>query len=647
VTERYDRRSFLLRAGLASAGAALPPLLVRDPAGAQPDPALAPFLHGVASGDPRPDGVVLWTRVATDSPDPVEVGWVVATDPQLQDVVASGAAAADPSRDHTVKVDVTGLSAGRWWFYGFVALGACSPVGRTKTAPEGSVDHLRFAVVSCSNYQSGYFNAYAALAERDDLDAVIHLGDYIYEGEVTETVTEGREHDPVTEVFALEEYRRRHGQYKLDPDLRRLHQLVPFITVWDDHEIANDAWREGAGNHKLLEDGEWAARKAAAQQAYDEWMPTRVEDPSTIYRSLAFGDLADLILLDTRLDGRDQRFGHTGATLLEERIGDPDRAMISDEQREFWYSELSASLERGTRWRLIGQQVMFAPLNLVGLPDLDGLLGVDLPDLPLFLDSGSANAVNPDQWDGYPAERQRFYDHLQAESIDNVVVLAGDIHTSWASNLTPDPYNPLAEPLAVEFVTTSVTSGGFEALIGRELALLAEPMVSVLNPHIRYADLTRRGYLILDVTPDRVQADWHHLETVRERSTAEEVGGSWKVHDGTNGLSRASRPVGPGDAAPATPPEGAACATPPAALLATSLAPEVRGSTTPAADGGAAAHTAEGATSSVSGQSIAATPASLPATGGGAKLVLGGALLGAAGLAHVVRRRAEVDDTSG
>jgi alkaline phosphatase D len=647
VTERYDRRSFLRRASLASAGAALAPLLVRDPAGAQADPALAPFLHGVASGDPRPDGVVLWTRVTTDTPDPVQVGWVVAADPQLEDVVASGAAVAAPSRDHTVKVDVAGLSAGRWWFYGFTALGACSAVGRTKTAPEGSVDHLRFAVVSCSNYQSGYFNAYAALAERDDLDAVIHLGDYIYEGEVTESVTEGREHDPATELFALEEYRRRHGQYKLDPDLRRLHQLVPFITVWDDHEVANDAWREGSGNHKPTEDGEWAVRKAAAQQAYDEWMPTRVEDPSTIYRSLRFGDLADLTMLDTRLDGRDQRLGHSAATLLEERIGDPDRAMISDKQREFWYSALSASQERGTRWRLVGQQVMFAPLNLVGLPDLDGLLGVDLPDLPLFLDSGFADAVNPDQWDGYPAERQRFYDHLQAESIDNVVVLAGDIHTSWASNLTPDPYNPGVEPLAVEFVTTSVTSGGFEALIGEELALLAEPLVSVLNPHIRYADLTRRGYLILDITPDRVQADWHHLETVRERSTVEEVGASWKVHDGTNRLSRASRPVGPGDAAPATPADGAGCATAPASPLDTPRSGKEQGSTASAADGVAPVGTAGGSTASVSGQSIAATPATLPATGGSAKLVLGGALLGAAGLAHVVRRRVEVDDTSG
>lgn len=626
MTDRIDRRSFLRRAGGAGAAAFLAPAAIRHPAMAQPDPSLAPFLHGVASGDPRPDAVVLWTRVTTPEAQPVEVRWTVAHDPDLADVVATGVAMAVADRDHTVKVDVTGLEPGRWYFYGFVALGACSLTGRTKTAPDGEVDRVRFAVVSCSNYQAGFFNAYAALAERDDLDAIVHLGDYLYEGGESEFATTGlpeaRGHEPPEEIVSLGDYRQRHGQYKLDIDLRRLHQLFPFITTWDDHESTNDSWRDGADNHTPGEEGDWERRKAWAQQAYEEWMPIRVDDPGRIYRTLRYGDLLDLIVLDTRLEGRDAQIGSIGTTILEEEIRDPDRQMISAEQRQFWFDELTSSQERGVRWRLVGQQVMVAPLNVGALPNAELLLGVDLPDLPLFLEAGPANALNPDQWDGYHAERERFYDHLEANAISNVVVLTGDIHTSWASDLTRDPFNPLLDPIAVELVTTSVTSGGFEEILGSvELARAAEPLVMspAFNPHIRYVDLTRRGYLILDVTPERVQADWHHLETVFARSTAQAVSASWQVLDGANRLSEAGGPVGVGTASPARPGTEVACGAPPMAVddadqeVVAAAAGPLRGAER------------------------------LPATGaGGPPLVVGAALLGAAGLTHVVRRRAQV-----
>ncbi|MGK2949475.1 MAG: alkaline phosphatase D family protein [Acidimicrobiales bacterium] len=621
MTDRIDRRSFLRRAGGAGAAALLAPVAVRHPARAQPDPALAPFLHGVASGDPRPDAVVLWTRITTVDDDPVEVDWVVAHDPGLADVVATGVATAVADRDHTVKVDVPGLEPGRWYFYGFTALGACSLTGRTKTAPAGAVDRVRFAVVSCANYQAGFFNAYAALAERDDLDAIVHLGDYLYEGGestfATTELPENRGHQPTEEILSLGDYRQRHGQYKLDVDLRRLHQLFPFITTWDDHESTNDSWRDGAENHTPGEEGDWGQRKAWAQQAYEEWMPIRVDDPGRIYRTLRYGDLLDLIVLDTRLEGRDEQIGSIGTTILEEEIRDPDRHLMSPEQRQFWFDELTASQERGVRWRLVGQQVMMAPLNVGALPNVEDLLGVDLPDLPLFLGSGPANALNPDQWDGYHAERERFYDHLIDNAIGNVVVLTGDIHTSWASDLSTDPFDPLVDPIAVELVTTSVTSGGFEEILGSvELAQAAEPFVMspAFNPHIRYVDLTRRGYLILDVTPERVQADWHHLDTVFTRSAAQSVSASWQVLDGANRLSEAAAPAPAGLGAPAAPEAVAACAA------AVPAEEEV-----------------------VATEAPAPSSARLPATGAsGPPLLVGAALLGAAGLTHVVRRRTQV-----
>lgn len=555
-----DRRQFLRRAGLAGAGAAtLAAGLPRPPALA--DEALAPFVHGVASGDPLADRVMLWTRVTSPEPQPVTVQWTVARDLGLSDVVAAGTARTDGSRDHTVKVDATGLAPATTYYFAFDALGRRSLVGRTRTAPVGATDRLRLGMVSCSNYTGGYFNAYALLAQRADLDAIVHLGDYLYEygnganryGPGAGVLQGARDHRPVVETVTLTQYRARHGQYKLDPDLRRCHQLFLFITVWDDHEVANDAWSGGAENHDDGE-GEWQRRKARSQRAYAEWMPTRTPDPALIYRSLRFGDLIDLIMLDTRLEGRDRQLGEFGLTVGEEQLDDPDRMLYSPAQRRFLLDGLSAST---ARFRLIGQQVMLAQLNAGGLPDLPAN-----PDAPDFLRDGG-NALNPDQWDGYVAERGRFFAHLTEGPIGNVAVLTGDIHSSWAADLTPDPYDPTvynaltgAGALGGEFICPSVTSANFETLPPGTVRA-AETAVRTDNPHIKYVDLDAHGYVVLDVTPDRVQADWWNVDTVLAPSDGESHAASWQLRDGAGHIEPAEGPSQPLRQAAAVPAAGA------------------------------------------------------------------------------------------
>ena len=274
-----------------------------------PDPDLAPFYHGVASGDPLTDAVIIWTRLTPDNEElPLIVNWRMATDTAMTDIVASGEFATFAERDYTVKVDVTGLNSGSCYYYDFEWQGSYSIRGRTRTLPEGEVDQLRVAVMSCSNYEHGYFNAYKHIAIRNDLDVVLHLGDYIYEYEVGgySAFIDGRQNEPVNEILTLEDYRIRHSHYKLDEDLMRAHQQHPWITVWDDHEFANDAWFGGAQNHQDWE-GDWFDRKQVAWQSYFEWMPAREQEDYVVRKSFEFGDLAKIYFLDTRIEGRDEQ----------------------------------------------------------------------------------------------------------------------------------------------------------------------------------------------------------------------------------------------------------------------------------------------------------------------------------------------------
>jgi alkaline phosphatase D len=532
-----SRRTFLYIPPLA-----LAPLLPQCAGGDEPANEVSPFLHGVASGDPLPDAVVIWTRVSVDDGGtaPVAVDWWVATDSQFQQVTAQGVAATDESVDFTVKVDVGGLEPGRTYFYRFAALGFESPIGRTRAARDGRVDRCRFALASCANYPYGFFNAYAAIARRPDLDAVLHLGDYLYEyaeGDYGTGAPLGRAPNPLGEMLTLADYRARHAQYKTDPDLQEAHRQHPFIAVWDDHEVANDAWREGAQNHQPSE-GDFATRKGAAIRAYYEWMPIRAQvraEDGRLYRSFRFGDLVDLIMLDTRHAGRDQPVADPCDTAGIEAT---ERQLLGATQETWFFDELTRSAQRGARWRIVGQQVMVGQLVNVLDP--------------------AACIFSPDQWDGYAAARARVLSTLAENSIDNVVVLTGDIHSSWGNDITQNPFDPSgydpttgAGSLAVEIVTPSVTSPGIE---DPQLAAQLTAAIGMTHPHVKYVNLDRHGYALLDVTPERVQAEWYHIDTVDQRRADEVLAATLQVSSGANHLVpalEASTP--PSDAPPLAP----------------------------------------------------------------------------------------------
>ncbi|MBS1634369.1 MAG: alkaline phosphatase D family protein [Bacteroidetes bacterium] len=463
---------------------------------------LKPFYHGVASGDPMPDKVIIWTRITPDTitTDPILVSWRMATDTGMSNVVKSGSLMTSNAVDYTVKVDVTGLNANTWYYYEFTVNGQNSPRGRTRTTPVGSaVDSLRFAIVSCANYEAGFFNAYNVLLNRADFDAVICLGDYIYEyetGGYAPNAAANRQWQPSNEIISLADYRQRYSTYHLDDDLRKLHQQFPFITIWDDHETANDAWMNGAENHQPNE-GPFAVRKANAKQAYFEWLPIRVTgttDPYQIFRTLRYGDLADFIMLDTRLHGRDEQAGTTGAV-----VNSPTRQLLGTDQFSWLGNRLDSSV---CRWKILTQQVMIAPLKVFG------------------------QAVNGDQWDGYPAERDRVLNYIVSHNIKDVVAITGDIHSSWANDLPTSSYNGSTGggSAGVEFVGPSVTSPGMSIPLGAS-AIMAS------NSHIKYAELSQHGFMILDINKTRTQSDWYYVSTIDQSSGSFSYGQSKYVND--------------------------------------------------------------------------------------------------------------------
>lgn len=485
------------------------------------------FAHGVASGDPLHDGVVLWTRVSGAKGEPLTVGWEIAEDSAMQRVVRRGDVSTGDDRDYTVKADVRGLDAGVEYYYRFAVDGSYSPVGRTRTLPGGHIDAASFAVVSCSNYPYGFFHAYRDIAEQEDLLAVIHLGDYIYEYGMGEYATEfaealGRVPQPAGEVRTLNDYRRRHAQYKADPDSRAMLARHPLIAVWDDHEIANDAWRNGAQNHQA-DDGDFHVRVDAAVQAYFEWMPIRGQaagSATRIFRSFECGDLLSLTMLDTRLYGRDRQpdVPASGETLSREAIADsmrdPDRHLLGAQQ-ERWLNDTLGKAE--TTWQFVGQQVLVAPLRS---PDLEPLLDRDRPSMlaPEALDHNiELSKSNPplllDTWDGYPPARERFLAIL-AGSAPNPVVLSGDLHTSMATELTP---LGAERPVAAEFMTTSVTSPGFAEYLPERHPGAVRDAVIELNPWVKYMETDRRGWLRMTVDHDECVGEWRLLDTVHER----------------------------------------------------------------------------------------------------------------------------------
>jgi alkaline phosphatase D len=488
------------------------------------------FRHGVASGDPQADRVVLWTRVTPRSgTGPQTVSWLVARDTKLSQVVARGEVQTGAARDFTVKVDATELDSATTYYYRFESGGEQSPIGRTRTLPRNRVDRIRLGVVSCSNLPQGYFNAYACLANRPDLDAILHLGDYIYEyaneryGDGTKW---GRIPAPNREMVALDDYRQRHAQYKADSDSQAVHQQHPFIVVWDDHEFTNNAWMGGAENHDPDEgEGDWKTRRAAAFQAYLEWMPIR-EDTQTrgekIYRAFHFGDLASLVMLDTRLIGREEQRPREDVTTIERAA----RQLLGAEQEGWLAEQFVTSAKANARWTVLGQQVMFAPQNVPG---------------------GSVS--NSDSWDGYRAARGRVFDMVERAKIENFVVLTGDVHSSWAYDLPRRPFDGYDKAtgkgsLGVEFAGTSVTSPSNLGRGPEGARQLADILAS--RPHLHYADGRYRGYFIVDLTRERLQADFYRVATITERSAQEQFEKGFISESGRNHLVEVSKPAGSG-----------------------------------------------------------------------------------------------------
>jgi alkaline phosphatase D len=433
------------------------------------------FYHGVASGDPLSDRVIIWTRITPDDfTTPVLVSYKMALDTAMTNVVAQGSMITDNSRDYTVKFDVNGLSPDTYYYYEFSGLGSQSLRGRTKTAPVGSVDSLRFAVVSCANLEAGYFNVYEVVSQRNDVDAVLMLGDYIYEyeeGGYAQDPNLDRVFDPTHETLTLDDYRMRYSVYHMDRSLQKLHQNYPWICVWDDHESANDAYTDGAENHNLGE-GLWTDRKLDAQKAYFEWLPIRpkAQNNFEIYRKFQYGNLLDLFMVDTRLHGRDEQGVNEN---------DPNRTLLGTDQYQWLTNELSAS---NAQWKVLGNQVVFAPITVFGIP------------------------INGDAWDGYPAERENILSHIQSNNIDNFTVITGDVHTSWAFDLEEGGDN-----LGVEFVTPSVTSPGAPINGGG--------ILTIENPHIKFVELTQHGFFILDLNQQRIQADWFFVDQIDQINT--------------------------------------------------------------------------------------------------------------------------------
>ena len=489
------------------------------------------FGHGVASGDPTADAVVIWTRVSPEVPESTEVVkvfWEMALDQDFQKRTAAGTATTDAARDFTVKVDVAELKWGRTYYYRFALDDRWSAIGRTRLAPQGAeVDQLRFAVCVGSSYARGYYHGFRHIAARADLDAVLHLGDYYYEygNDTYEGEELIRPLEPPHEAVTRDDYRTRLSQARRDPDLQEVHRQHPFIWIWDDHETANNSWVGGAQNHDP-DEGPWEDRVAAATQALFEWMPIRDDGEQRIYRAFEYGDLADVIMLDTRLEGREEQLDAEPTLIFTP--GDPalpDRIM-SATQENWLQTQLANS---SARWKIIGNQVAVSGWQFV-----DGV-------------TGEVDYFNTDQWHGYPGSRGRLMTFLREDDPSNVVFVSGDFHTSIAMDVTFDDGSYDLETqegaVAVEFVTPAVTT---PPAAGR---LIVE-VVNSHTPHVRYSENTRAGYMLIDVKADKVQADWYLLDGVDEDEGNESLDASWAVRNGEKHVIEMEEPEAPQEEPP-------------------------------------------------------------------------------------------------
>lgn len=518
-----DRR-LLLKAGTLGLGALAVP-------GVAQALAVRGFTHNVASGEPGQRSVMLWTRYVPAGGDTARLSWQVSPSSDFARIEADGTIVAEEAHDFCVKPVVEGLRPGRWYFYRFRdAAGAWSPVGRTRTLPEGRVGAFKIALFSCSNLRFGWFNAYAHAAARRDVDLVVHVGDYLYEyqeGRYPEAgeALAGRTILPASEIVRLADYRLRYASYRADPDLQQLHRMFPVISMWDDHETANDSWEGGAQNHQPDSEGPWAERKRAAVRAYREWLPVS-DDP---WEDYDIGDLATLFRPETRLTARSRQLGYTAllrdqndraGTLARFRDGpwrDEARTMLGSEQEAWLAGALRRSTGRAARWQVLAQQVIVGSLAMP--PEAATWLRPEDPasERAFFrnlIDAGQAGLpFGLDSWDGYPAARRR----LLRSALDanaNLLVLSGDSHNAWGFDLDLE-----GTRAGVEFAGQSVTSPGYETDLPHVAPEEITRAAMARNPQMKFGEMSRRGYVTVTLTPERATGEWLFLDTIRQRST--------------------------------------------------------------------------------------------------------------------------------
>ncbi|EIO4084945.1 TPA: alkaline phosphatase D family protein [Vibrio parahaemolyticus] len=508
------------------------------------EPVAVSFEHGVASGDPTQTQVIIWTRVTTAA-SYVDVSWQVASDMEFSNVAQSGVFTTDTGRDFTVKVDVQNLNANSQYYYRFIVGEMMSEVGQTQTLPEDGVEKASMAVVSCANYPAGYFHVYREILnqhEQSPFDVVLHLGDYIYEygtgGYASEDAAAlGREPSKGAECITLDDYRKRYAQYRQDADLQALHAKLPMIAVWDDHELANDTWKNGAENHQD-DEGSFIDRRAAAAAAWTEWLPVRENTFSNmlIYRQFSFGNLVNLMMLDTRLVGRDKPLDYfslnaptmeaIGGLVAQSRSA--DRELLGTEQLAWLMNEFNT---HDAKWNVLGQQVLMSRMELPSSvmtamfqlftsteeKKTEALLAVNTA-ITGYLADPSADPIslpyNLDAWDGYYVEREKVYQLAKASS-GNFVCLAGDTHNAWASELKDVSNNPIG----VEFATSSVSSPGLEEYLALDPVAIAQMEYTLphLVSELQWADIKQRGFMRVTFTADAAQSTWYLVSTIKDK----------------------------------------------------------------------------------------------------------------------------------
>lgn len=566
-----NRRDFIIRIASTSAAMAAGGVLSAC-GGGSTEPEIR-FDYGVASGDPLQDRVILWTHAKEGdfmaaSPS-LTLQWEVATDASFATLVASGSVVAAQSAGYTAKVDATGLSAGKNYYFRFKSGKAISAVGQTRTLPAAGVAEVKLAVFSCANYPAGYFHAYSE-AVKAGAQYAIHLGDYIYEYPANgyasaDAVKLGRVVRPATECLKLADYRERYAQYRSDPDLKQLHSSLPMIAVWDDHEIANDTFKDGAENHTEGTEGKFTDRVAAALQAYHEWLPIRTPEMTNlrkIYRSFDFGQLLSLHMLETRLLAREKAIevndllNPATASANIALLSSPTRQMLGAEQQSWLNARMSAS---NATWQVLGQQVLMGrmefpasvlvtldptnPANATAAGQAAGKKAVNdyliakgtAAQAPSALTDAQKNLLNTtlnpklgynlDAWDGYPVARETILGTAAALG-KRLVVLAGDTHNAWCSELKLINGNKVGQ----EFATPGVSSPGFEEYLPTITAVEAAQIFQGVVDTLKYTDLSRRGFLMMRFTPTAATGTWHLLDSVKNTTYTVNTAGTYTLN---------------------------------------------------------------------------------------------------------------------